>query len=283
MPGRGDEALSVGWSSIDLGRLLIWLKIVAADPRFAERAAAVVGRIDAGDVIRGGYLRGEGVDAQGRVQAYQEGRIGYEQYAAHGFALWGHRAEKALSLRENALPVTVMDEPLVTDIRRSDRLTSEPFLLWGMELGWDPEVAALVRRLLRAQEARYRKTGIVTITGEDSIPLAPHYFYYYCVYANGRDFAVEVQHRQAVTDDPRWISAKSAFAFHALMPDLYTDAALEALRPARGADGWSSGVFEADGRATGGLNVNTAAVILEAALLAHGDGPLLARASEASE
>jgi hypothetical protein len=271
-----------GWSSIDLGRLLIWLKIATGDTALAAKAEGIVRRNDFSRIIRSGYLWGQDIDPEGRPRAYQEGRIGYEQYAALGFALWGYRADKALSLTENALPITVMGQRLVTDVRRWDRLTSEPFLLWGLEVGWAPQTAALVRRLLRAQETRYRKTGFLTIAGEDSLPHPPHYFYYYCVHANGRDFALDVQDRQAVADDPRWISAKSAFAFHALMPTRYTEIVLEALEAARGPAGWASGVYEASGRSTGGININTAAAILAAALVDRHGEPLLAQARRAS-
>lgn len=279
--GRG-EAEQPGWSATDLGRLLIWLKIVGTDERFAQRAEAIVRRNDFSGVVRNGYLWGEDVDAQGRARVYQEGRIGYEQYAARGMELWGHRAEKAIRLTENALPITVMDQPLLADYRRWDRLTSEPFLLWGMELGWDAETTTLVRALLRAQEGRYRKTGRLTIVGEDSIPQPPDYFYYYCAYTNGKEFSIDVQDRQAVADGPRWVSAKSAFAFHALMPTTYTQAAVRALAPARARTGWASGVYEHTGASTGALNINTAGVILTAALVQRDGLPLLAHAQRAS-
>jgi hypothetical protein len=258
-----------GWSTTDVGRLLIWLRIVGADPRFAAAADAIARRNDFTRVVKDGYLWGETVDGQGRTQRYQEGRIGYEQYAAHGFALWGFRAGKALRLHENALPVTVLRQPLVADRRRSDRLMNEPFLLQGLELGWDRETRALVRHLLLVQEARYRKTGLITITGEDAIDLPPHFFYYYCVLADGKAFGVDVQDPNAIVDGPRWISAKSAYAFHALMPTAYTRLAVEAVAGARRPDGWTSGVFEGTGHSTGSqtINLNTAAVILTAAVV----------------
>jgi hypothetical protein len=272
--GHGVSAES-GWSAIDLGRLLTWLKIISTDPQFTNQVEAVIRRNDFSRIVRSGYLTGGGRDQQGRTQTYQEGELGYEQYAARGFALWGYRAEKALDFTENALPISVMGQPLMADYRRWDRLTNEPFLLWGLETGWDRRTAAFVRRMLRAQEERYRNTGIITITGEDAMSEPPHYFYYYCIFANGLDFAIDVQDRSAIVDGPRWISTKSAFAFHALMPTGYTESAIRALAAARGRSGWSSGVYEVDGKGTGNISVNTAAVILEAALVALKGGPLL--------
>jgi hypothetical protein len=267
-----------GFSATDIGRLLIWLKIVgSANERLEKLTATIVKRIDMGRIVQRGYLMGEDVDASGKRIAYQEGRIGYEQYAAEGFAAWGHRAEKALSLDENALPLSVLGQELAADVRGSDRLTSEPFVMMGLELGFAPEMTAFVQRMLLAQETRYRNTGVVTMLSEDSLDQPPAYFYYYCLFANGRQFGIDVQIPGAVADGPRWISTKAAFAFHALMPSGYTQLAADTVRPARSARGWGSGVYEADGRSTGTENINTAAVVLTSALYEQRGRPLLDR------
>lgn len=268
---RGLSGKGLGWSAIDLGRLLIWLKIVGRDNAETEKLTeAIVGRNDFSRVVRSGYLWGESVR-----QEYQEGRIGYEQYAAQGFALWGFRAEDALNLNRNALPLSVMGQTLPADLRRWDRLTSEPFVLMGLELGWDRQTAEVVRRLLLAQERRYQKTGAITIAAEDAVDVEPHFFYYYCLYAGGKHFAIDVQDRRSSVEGPRWVSTKSAFAFHALMPTRYTDLAVQRLRNAQSSGGWASGVYERTDQSTGNLNINTAAVILSAALYDKLGQPLL--------
>jgi type II secretory pathway component PulK len=71
------------------------------------------------------------------------------------------------------------------------------------------------------------------------------------------------------------VSAKGAFAWRALFPTDYTARTLAAVLPARSAAGWASGVYESGGRSTGAVNVNTQAVILEAALFRKRGGPLL--------
>ena len=274
---RGDDRL-VGWSATDLGRLLVWLRIVSTEPALAREASAVARRLNFARLVKDGYIWGDNLDVHGRAVEYPEGRIGYEQYAAEGFALWGHRAEKALDVMANATPIAVAGQTLVADLRRWDRLTNEPFLLMGLELGWNREVESLARRMLLAQETRYRETGRVTIAGEDSVAAPPHYFYYYCVYSNGKQFGIDVQDRRAAVDGPRWVSAKSAFALHALMPTQYSRTALAELRAAQDAGGWSSGVYEADGASTSTQNINTSAVILTAALVQRFGEPVLVHA-----
>ena len=274
---RTNERL-VGWSATDIGRLLIWLRIVATDPALAGEASAVARRLNFRRLVKDGYIWGDNLDAHGRAVEYPEGRIGYEQYAAEGFALWGHPAEKALDVLANATPITVAGQTLFADLRRWDRLSNEPFLLMGLELGWNRVVESLARRMLLAQEARYLQTGRLTIAGEDAVAEPPHYFYYYCVYSNGKQFGIDVQDRRAAVDGPRWVSAKSAFALHALMPGRYSRTALAELRAASDAGGWSSGVYEASGASTATPNINTSAVILTAALVQRFGEPVLVHA-----
>jgi hypothetical protein len=266
-----------GWSTTDLGRLLIWLKIVAQQPRYADDVAAIVRRLDGKRLVHDGYLWGATLGARG-LREYQEGRVGYEQYAARGFAAWGLEAPQALDFNTNSAPITVMGKTLLADLRGDDRYTSEPLVLMGLELGWTPEAERLARDLLAAQEERYRRTGRITVVSEDAIGRPPHYFYYYCAYTRGKEFGIDVQDRRATVDGPRWVSTKSSFAWHALLPSDYTRRALAALAAARGAGGWDSGVYEDTGRSTGTANINTEAVVLESVLVERTGGPLLAAA-----
>lgn len=275
-PHDGTEPGS-GWSSTDLGRLLIWLRVIAEnDPAHGPQARRVAERMDLGRLVEDGYLVGAQVEPGGGVRTYQEGRVGYEQYAAYGLALWGHRADRALRLAENTIPITIFDLPLVADRRGNDHLTSEPFLLAGMEVGWSRDMRDLAVRMLQVQEERYRRTGQVTVLSEDALDDPPHYFYYYAFNFHGTPFAVLGPDSDAVLDRPRWVSAKAAFGWHALLPGPYTRLSIFSVSPAleRGR-GWGSGIYEGSGRPTGAQNVNTAAVILEAALFARSGRPLV--------
>jgi hypothetical protein len=264
-----------GWSTTDMGRLLVWLRILGTSRESLSKATeAVATRLKFDRLVGGGYLWGEDVDANGGARRYQEGQLGYEQYAARGFKLWGHVADKALDFNLNALPITVMGQPVAADLRQRDRLTSDPFILSGLELGWEPREAALAHAVLAAQEERFKRTGIVTVVGEDAMSEAPHYFFYYGVFANNREFGIDVQAPRVFVDGPRWISTKAAFGWHALAPSAYTRRAIEAVRAAAGQGGWSSGVYERGG-STNVPNINTAAVVLEAALFERLGRPLL--------
>jgi hypothetical protein len=257
-----------GWSATDLGRLLVWLKIVAAhDPEYEASARRIVGRLDLDRIVRDGYLRGEELTPRGRRRLFQEGRIGYEQYAAAGFALWDIRADGALDLHANATPVTVLGQNVLADRRGDDLLTSEPVVMLGLEIGWpSTDWERLARAVLAAQEERYRRTGLVTVVSEDAVPRPPAYFYYYLLHHNGEDFVVVTPSHDLVPWNLRWVSAKAAFAWHALFPSAYTWLALQTVKGAESPNvGWSAGVYERSKVRVPSPNLNTAAVILEAA------------------
>lgn len=272
-----------GWSALDVGRLLIALKVVEQNsPEFAEQARSIVGRLDFERLITpAGYLRGEDLHpGTGELRDYPEGRVGYEQYAAEGFALWGHKAEAALDFTANALPVTIYGVELQGDTRGDDKLTSEPFVMMGLEMGWtSAEWRRMARAVLNVQEARHRETGRITMVNEDALPDAPYYFYYYTIYHEGEEFVVDAPGAPAPLNEPRWVSTKAAFGFHALLPGSYTWTAVQALGAAKDPRrGWSSGVYERSHRSTGVRNINTNAVVLEAAVFAREGRPLLSHA-----
>lgn len=258
----------MGFSTLDHGRLLIWLKLVGDDdPAFAPRARKIVSRLNMSRLVRGGYLLGEEILAnRGEHRAYQEGRVGYEQYAAEGFALWGAKVDSALDFSYNGKPVNVYGQTLVTDARGGDVMTSEPFVMMGLELGWRNRTwRNLALAVLAAQEARYKETGLVTMVSEDAIPVPPAYFYYYLLYHDGKPFVVTTVSGVANDSFPRWVSAKAAFGYHALSPSDYTWRALQTVKYAGAQDGWSAGVFEGTQNPTKTYNLNTAAVVLESA------------------
>ena len=274
---QAPSADGTGYSAIDLGRLLIWLKIIALDlPDLADDAERVAHRLDASRIVRDGYMHGVSVTPEGEVLAFQEGRIGYEQYAATGFGLWDMTPDSALSLEANATRAEVLGLPLMRDRRGLDRLTSEPLVLAGMEVGWSDGMAELAWQTLAAQARRYEQTGQVTIVSEDAVAVAPHYFYYYCVYCSGEPFTINVHRPGTQLDEPRWISTKAAFAWHALLPSAYTWLGVEAVQSALDpAAGWSSGVYEGTGESTETHALNTSAVILEAALYRRTGQPFI--------
>jgi hypothetical protein len=261
-------ATGYGWSATDVGRLLIWLRILAVEqPQFAEQAGAIVKRLDMTRIVKNGNLEAVDLDpATGAMRYYAETGLGYEQYAASGYALWGHRAVDALNPNANVATTRVFGVDVAIDRRGTGRVTSEPYVMMGLETGWySPTLREHAERVLAAQQARYEQTGVVTMVSEDHLPDAPHFFYYYSVYSGGRSFVVEGPDAGMVVQNPRWVSTKAAFAWRALIPNSYTRAAVDLVQasaiPRRG---WGTGVYEGTTVPTGEANLNTAGMVLEA-------------------
>jgi hypothetical protein len=267
-----------GWSATDLGRFLIAIKILSQrEPAYAAQLERIARRNDFRQIVKNGYLQGQLIGSDGKPWTFQEGRIGYEQYVANGFAQWGADVGNALNVHQNAQPVAVMNVPLLADKRYQDRLLSEPFVLYGLELGMPSDIAQLASNVLKAQEARYKSAGQVTVASEDAVSVPPDYFYYYCGYCGGKPFVVETAAAAKDVARPRWVSTKAAFGWNAVMPNDYTRAAVDYVAPALDSNrGWASGVMEGSRESTKTYDINTASVLLEVALFElRGAKPLI--------
>ena len=222
---------------------------------------------------------GVDVDANGNTITYAETGLGYEQYAAGGFALWGQRASNSLNPTATAKATTVLGVNVWIDGRGNARLTSEPYIMMGLETGfWAPALKDQAQAVLAAQKARNDQTGIITMVTEDAMPDPPYYFYYYSVYHSGNTFVVEGPGYGTVVTTPRWVSSKAAFAWHALLPSDYTLKAFNAVQSAAmPGDGWGAGVYEGSLRPTGYATLNTAGMILESVLYHKRGQPFLSQ------
>jgi len=265
-----------GWSPVDIGRLLVALRILARDePQYAASAQSIVNRLDMSRLVRSGVIRGSDVDRNGNIYTYREGELGYEQYGAAGFALWGFRANEALDPNWNSAPVDVYGVPVYNDTRGNARITSEPYVMLGMETGfYHPDLRKHAERVLAAQEARFNQDGILTMVSEDALPDPPHYFYYYSVYHDGRIFPVEGPISGTYVSGPRWVSSKAAFGYRAIMPTEYTRTVFDAIQTSGiVGSGWGAGVYEDTLQPTGEPSLNTNAMILESALYYERQAP----------
>ena len=277
------STVGAGWSSTDIGRLLIWLRIVQTrDPKYAALVTQIVRRLDMGKVLNGGYLQGVDVDPKtGSRKTFIETEMGYQQYATSGFSLWGARvARDAMDVRANATQINVMGVKLLVDSRGNDRVMSEPYIMLGLETGYrSAQLQQQASQVLNAQAARHQRTGIVTMVTEDAMPDPPYYFYYYSVYHHGQTFTVERAGDSKNLQKPRWVSTKAAFGWNAVLPNAYTALALRTVQPAKTANGWGSGVYEGTYAPTGVPSLNTAALIMESALYKIRGAPILTLAA----
>ncbi|MFM2356119.1 MAG: hypothetical protein RLZZ528_1855 [Pseudomonadota bacterium] len=281
----------IGWSAIDVSRLLLALRILERHaPEMGDDIRAVVGRWDLAALASAGELTGAAREGEAVVYP-QEGRLGYEQYAARAAAMWGVDVAAAISAaaaigwRDVAGVDVPHDLRNHTVFRAISPTLSEPYVLIGLEMGFDAESALLAAQVYRAQEARFSQTGIPTMVSEDHLDREP-WFVYSSVQSDGTDWAVLTDLGQAFPQY-RTVSTKAAFAWHALYGTDYSALVRKAVLAgtgdgagagpqgvaATGKDGLWAGVYEAGGQPNAVLSLNTNAVVLEA-LAYQTAGPL---------
>lgn len=259
----------IGWSAIDIGRLLVPLTIVAWNyPAHTEAARRVVSRWSLQRLTRDGVLVGVHVGDDGKQALLQEGRLGYEQYAAKAAQLLGVDAAEAFDYRAQLAYAEIGGIQIPHD-RRDARVMgahnyvlSEPYVLDGLEFGWDRISREFAWRVYRAQEERFRTTRLLTAVTEDHVDQAP-YFVYNTVFSNGKPWSTITEKGEDVSR-LRSLSVKAAFGWYALYRTDYTEKLIDAVSAQSDPErGWYAGIYEETGAANKAITANTNAVVLE--------------------
>ncbi len=274
-----------GWSALDVGRLMAWMRIVGQrHPRFQEYVDKALLRWSFCRVIDDcGALHGAN-RKQGQVNLHREGRFGYEQLAAAGFATWGFDASASSSLPPLEY-FNVMGTPVPFDAR-DPRVTgvpaptlTMPHVYLGMEYGWvppgtaaAPALRAIADRVYEVQRERWRRDKALTARTDYQSPDAP-FVVLDSVYAAGYPFnTVGVDNKPY--EKLALVSTRAAFGMWALWPDDYTDRLIEAVRHLHDPDrGWFEGRLEATGGPLPHVTLATNADVLRS-LLFKAKGPL---------
>jgi hypothetical protein len=290
--GKPDE---LGWSAVDVGRLLIWLAVVRArHPEFAEYVDRAVLRWNFCDLLDPcGRLRG-GAKAGSGARTFDEGRFGYEEYAAMGYRAWGFRDARATSQPDEAVRIHGIELPRD---RRDPRTTGVyaplvtlPHALLGLEFNWDlvddgatsdtthsdVEAADLAERVYRVQEARHRAEGVFTARTDHPLAQVP-YFVHDTIFAAGYPWNT-IGHDGVRRPEAALVSTRAVFGLWALWKTPYTDRMLEVIESANDPGrGWYEGRREQTGGLEEALGATTNAVVLEALL--HKTGGKIFRSS----
>jgi hypothetical protein len=273
----------IGWSAVDIGRLLLWLKIAGQrHSQFQEYADKAVVRWNFCEVIDNcGVLRGSGRAAGGQSFRYQEGRLGYEQLAGAGYAAWGFQARASAELPATEA-VNIYGLPVRYDARDARAtgvptpVLTMPFVLMGMELGWDrPGTREMADQVFRIQEERWKRERQVTARTDWQSREAP-YVVLDSVFAAGYPWNTLGADGKEY-DKLALVSTRAAFGMWALRPGEYADRLIETVQHLYDPDrGWFEGRLEASGAPQTNLTLATNAAVLEA-LLYKAKGRLYAR------
>jgi hypothetical protein len=263
------SARGVGWSAIDIGRVLVPLNVLVwRYPQHTAAARHVIANWNVANLSNQGELFGTRVDKAGNTERVQEGRLGYEQYAAKTFSLMGLDVTASSSYTRQMANVDVYGIKVAHD-RRIPRLfgaqnyvISEPYVLDGLEFGWDSASRELAWRVFAAQQRRYERTGVLTAVTEDHIDQKP-YFVYNAVFSDGKVWSTTTE-SGADASAFRTLSVKAAFGWYALFGTDYTRKLVESVAPLHDDErGWYGGRYEASGKTNTSVNANTNAVVLQ--------------------
>ncbi|MFD1912644.1 DUF3131 domain-containing protein [Halodurantibacterium flavum] len=282
-----NEPGEIGCSAIDIARLLSWLRIV--EQRFPERqpkARHIVTRWNWCQLVQDGFLYGAALDGNGNVIYLQEGRLGYEEYSARAFQLWGFDVEAALApepyetlwMYGVEIPYDARD-PRV--LGAQNYVVTESYALLGIEFGLgDPAatdvggwIARAAQNIYEVQARRHQATGILTARTEHQLLESP-FFVYDTIFSDGRPWAT-------ITEAGNWVpqhaavALKGALGLWALWETPYTDLLFDAIAPQFDPErGFYEGIYE-DGR--GAIRTQTAnnnGIMLET-LFFKAYGPIL--------
>ena len=278
--GQLEKREEIGWSALDLGRMAIWLKIVGTKyPQWRSQTQAVWKHWRVERLTKDGQMYGTTV-IKGKEQYNQEGRLGYENYAAYGLKLWGLDVKHALHTSSVAF-VNLYGQSVPYDRRdyktseANNYVLSEPYILDGIETGFAALPKAYADRILAAQEARYRATKQLTAVTEDNLDRPP-YFVYSSLFVNGEPWATITDTRQQY-NNLRFLSAKAAIGWHVLYNTAYTRQLFNFVQANLKSDrGWYNGFYESLHQPNQSLTANNNGVILESLLYKQSGKPLTA-------
>ncbi|MFL5273122.1 MAG: DUF3131 domain-containing protein [Anaeromyxobacteraceae bacterium] len=285
------QPAGVGWSALDIGRLFVPLAVILRRaPELTPSVDRVVSRFDLDALTDGAALLGATRRADGALDVYQEGRLGYEQYAARALLPWGVPAPAAIDYHAHAELVEVGGRPVPRDDRHPRQhggahaaVLSEPWVLSGVELGFDAVGAAMARAVLAAQQARYADTGKLTAVSEEALDRAPRFAY--SAVLNGDDAWTAFLPDGSPAPGELTFSAKAAAGWGALFAGPYADRLWdEVARLVAPSGGIYAGRYDATGEVNRVLSLNTNAVVLEAlAYRVHGPFLRAKRVPDAAE
>jgi Protein of unknown function (DUF3131) len=278
--GQLTKREEIGWSAIDLGRMSIWLKIVGSKyPQFKPQTEAVWKHWQVQRLVKDGRIYGTAV-TDGKEQYNQEGRLGYENYAAYGLKLWGLDVHKALDPKTNTAFIGIYGQGVPYDKRDFDNsgannyVLSEPYILDGIETGFQALPKAYADRVLAAQEARYLATNQLTAATEDNLDRTP-YFVYNSIFVNGQSWANITDKRQN-HPELRFLSAKAAIGWHVLYNSDYTEKLFSFVETNLKAEGgWYNGFYEVLKEPNKAQTANNNGVILQSLLYKKVGKPLI--------
>lgn len=279
--GNQPTDAGIGVSILDLARLASWLNTLnCMHPQYHSMINATLSRWDYSRLFKDGSMYGMAREGE-EIQVLQEGRLGYEQYAAKIFEELGFDLPVASSYENEFRTNTdILGVSIAHDTRdprilgANNYVVTESYAMDAMELGLDDQNLPLLRNIYNVQKKRWEDTGIVTAISEDNIDQEP-WFLYNSIFNAGLAWQT-TNSSNTRFDHLKTTSVKAALSMALLFPEdeysqVLTNAVQHAYDPERG---WYSGIYENGSGYNTAITANTNGVIMSSFLYKK-YGPLL--------
>lgn len=263
----------IGYSAIDIGRILIPFRVLELNyPKYTPYIKKILNRWDIKLLSINGELHGSTVlineNAEEEIAFVQEGRLGYEQYAAKLFSAYGVDMSNSIRYDRFLKDIDIYDIEIPADLRdakgiyeANNYVVMEPYMLDGIELGFDHYSYEFFYRLVKVQEERFKDTKELSAFTEDHIDQAP-YFIYNSIFVNGKKWS-PIDEEGHEHPDLIQQSTKASFAMYALMPNEYTKKLFDNVKDLYDEkNGFYTGIYEKNNKTNKAITNNTNAVIL---------------------
>lgn len=272
-----DQETARPGSAIDMGRLLMPLQILLW--RYPQHAVAV-------QQLLAGWQLNALLQSSGPQSASlpvnrwvirsddPRGSYGYRLYAGSVLRLINSTAGLAVSQPPDGLKMieieghAVPDEGIRTPWGKQPSLISSPYLLTGLEQGFDARSGEISWRIMQILQQR---TGKPDSRGDISADYAEQAPDFNAALPGRQPQRGAPQHTVAPLPNQALLSVRTAFAWYALFRNSWSEALRQQMLPLLvPGKGWQAG-FNPDGSVNAALNADTNAMVLESlSYIAHG-------------
>lgn len=269
--GNRPSEEGVGWSAMDIGRFFSFVNKIRLDyNQYYPALKKIISRWKIEEMIVDGTLHSISFSTKDRApHVVQEGKLGYEEYCAKGLMLSGYDVSEAMVYTDFIRFKKIYGVEIGIDTREVkynpayNYVLSEPYVLDGIEYGWDVNSRELAYRIFKAQKEKWAHEKILTCVSEDHLDQPP-YFVYNSVYADGEPWNCISESGEDASDF-KTFSVKTAFGWYALFEDEYSQLLFESVKDLYDPEkGWYAGRYEKNGKPNKAITANTNGVILEA-------------------
>lgn len=281
MVNYANQQEEVGWSVVDIGRLLLWLNVIKSNaPEFSEYIDRVILRFSYCEVIGEDGELYSARKENNKLIPHRENAIGYADYAQIGFRLWGLSTPPKYRWAPDH-KVTIYDIEFEYDSNWARRegvygpILSMPYLLAGIELHWKMPsnygakqadgdyLQKYSEKIYKVQEKRYEYEGISTARTDHNLNRPP-FFLQDSIFGDGfpwsslSDTGEHFPHLALV-------STRAAFGLWALWRTQYTDHLMDVIDELYDKNrGWYEGRYESTSDYERTISISTNTAVLEA-------------------